>query len=85
MATRSYSLQAFVVEPPALEMSWISEGGRLRSRWTIAAREKSCKLSSLNRTPALQVITQRVAAIRPEGLYLLGGIKTNFTAEAQSR
>jgi hypothetical protein len=72
MVTKSYSQRTADSESPALAMSWISEGGRLRSRWTLASQPRHVKSTWLDCAPNLNATTQRAAMLKVQSLYVLG-------------
>jgi hypothetical protein len=64
MATQSYPRSTPVAEPPALEMHWVAEGDRLRSRWSIATQLKQLRPAWLARACNQQSITERIVRLR---------------------
>jgi hypothetical protein len=61
MATQLYPRPTSVPNPPALEIRWIPQGGRLQSRWSVTSQSKLTKPAWLaqlcNRTSIAQQIT----------------------------
>jgi hypothetical protein len=72
MVTRSYSQHSADSESPVLQMSWISEGGRLRSRWTVAPQPRDVRFAWPESGPQLRVTTERAAIFNVESLFALG-------------
>jgi hypothetical protein len=64
MATQSYPRSTPVDAPPTLEMRWMAEGGRLRSRWSIVMQLKQLKPVWLARACSRQSMSERIVRLR---------------------
>lgn len=64
MATQSYPRSTPVAAPPALEMHWVAEGGRLRSRWSIVRQLKQLRPAWLAHACNQQLMTERILRLR---------------------
>jgi hypothetical protein len=64
MATQSYPRSTPVDAPPALEMRWMVEAGRLRSRWSIVMQLKQVRPVWLARACNRQSMSERIVRLR---------------------
>lgn len=60
MATRSYSQRTIDSETPALTMSWMLEGGRLRLRWVLTVQQDPFNVNRFESVSRPTGSTQRV-------------------------
>jgi hypothetical protein len=74
MVTMSYSQRTAGSESPALAMSWVSEGGRLRSRWALASQPRHVRPTWLEGAPDPKTTNQREAMPKMEILFALGAL-----------
>jgi hypothetical protein len=65
MATQSYPRSTpIAAPPPALEMHWVAEGGRLRSRWSSETQGKQVRPAWLARACNWHSITERITGFQ---------------------
>jgi len=74
MATRSYSHRTPDPESPVLALNWVSEGGRLRSRWALTSQTRQVTVACPESVPDPKPVTRWAAILEAQGVYLLAAL-----------
>jgi hypothetical protein len=71
MATQSYPRPAPDIEPPALEIRWIAQGGRLQSHWSIAPQFRQMRPGWLERERNSRSVTHCLPGFKVHSFRIL--------------